>query len=129
MTLEELKTEILKDGIIDIDEVEKVKNEIYADGVIDRNEADFLFELNDAVSGKDNCKEWSELFTEAITSHVLDDNESNMEIDESEAQWLTSKIEGDGQIDNVEKALLTNIKEKANKIHPTLMTEMTKAGI
>jgi len=129
MDLEQLKTEILEDGIIDVDEVEKIKTEIYADGVIDRNEADFLFGLNDEVSGKDNCKEWGELFVDAITSHVLDDDASNMEIDESEAQWLTSKIEGDGQIDNVEKALLTNIKEKATKIHPTLMSEITKAGI
>lgn len=127
--LEQLKKEILEDGIIDIDEVTKIKDAIYADGIIDRSEADFLFELNDAVSGNDNCNEWTELFVTAITSHVLDDDISNGEVDEDEAKWLTSKIEGDGQIDNVEKALLTNIKEKASKIHPALMTEITKAGV
>lgn len=129
MSLEQLKKEILEDGIIDIDEVTKIKDAIYADGIIDREEADFLFELNDAVSGNDNCKEWTELFVETITSHVLDDEESNMEVDESKATWLVSKIEGDGQIDNVEKALLSNIKEKATKIHTSLMNEITKAGI
>ena len=50
-TLEQLKKELLEDGIIDAQEVEELQAVLYADGVIDKDEANFLFELNDAVSG------------------------------------------------------------------------------
>ena len=52
-TLEELKKELLADGVIDAAEVAQLKEVLYADGVIDKEEADFLFELNDAVSDKE----------------------------------------------------------------------------
>ena len=60
-SLADLKAAILDDGIIDDDEVGKLRERLYADGVIDREEADFLFDLNDAVSGKDNAASWGEL--------------------------------------------------------------------
>ena len=56
--LEQLKKELLADGIIDSEEVKTIKAVIYEDGKIDKDEADFLFELNDAVSGKENAPEW-----------------------------------------------------------------------
>lgn len=52
--LDQLKKDILADGIIDTEEVKTIKSVIYEDGKIDKDEADFLFELNDAVSGKNN---------------------------------------------------------------------------
>lgn len=113
MTLQELKTAVLEDGIIDADEVTKIRETIYADGTIDREEADFLFELNDAVSGKANDEGWPLLFAEAITSHVLDDDTSPGVVDEDEAAWLKAKLEGDGKIDETEKVLLAQLKEKA----------------
>ena len=58
--LDQLKKELLADGIIDSEEVNTIKSVIYEDGKIDKDEADFLFELNDAVSGKDNAPEWKE---------------------------------------------------------------------
>ena len=57
--LEQLKKELLADGIIDSEEVKTIKAVIYEDGKIDKDEADFLFELNDAVSGKENAPEWA----------------------------------------------------------------------
>ena len=108
--LETLKKEILEDGVIDANEVKEIETVIYADGKIDKEEADFLFELNDAVSGKDNHSTWKELFVKAISSFVLDDDGSNGEIDEDEAKYLVNQIQGDGNIDANEKALLTNLK-------------------
>ena len=81
-TLEELKKELLADGIIDAGEVKELEEVLYADGVIDKDEADFLFELNNAVSGKENAPEWKDFFVKAITSFVLDDDQSNGEVDE-----------------------------------------------
>lgn len=120
-TLKSVKEAVLDDGVVDLEEVQMLKKVIYGEGgaggtSVDRSEADLLFEINDAVTGKDNTTEWTEFFVEAISSHVLDDDESPNEIDEAEGDWLISQIEGDGEYDETEKALLANIKAKATAI-------------
>lgn len=122
-SLEELKKELLADGIIDAAEVKELEEVLYADGVIDKEEADFLFELNNAVTGKENAPEWKEFFVKAITSFVLDDEQSNGEVDDDEAKYLYDQIKGDGQIDEIEKSLLENIKAKS-KNFPSLLAEL-----
>lgn len=112
-TLDELKREILEDGIIDADEVIQLKSVLYADGVIDSDEANFLFDLNDAVSNNDNHISWNSFFIEAITDYLLEDETSPGEIDKDETNWLIERIKGDGQIDKIEKELLINLKNKA----------------
>ena len=119
-SLEELKKELLADGIIDVDEVKELEEVLYEDGVIDKDEADFLFELNNAVSGNENAPEWKDFFIKAITSFVLDDETSPGEIDDDEAQYLYDKIKGDGQVDGTEKALLLNIKDKSKNFPKVL---------
>lgn len=114
--LSELAKDIIDDGIVDAEEVIKIKERVYADGVVDREEADFLFEINDAVSGAANDPGWKELFVQALTDHVLQDEVSPGELDEDEAKYLIEKIEGDGKIDDVELALLENILSKADKV-------------
>ena len=107
--LTDLANDILSDGIIDADEVSKIRERVYADGIIDREEADFLFQLNDGASGKDNDPAWKAFFVEAITDHVLKDETSPDILDEDEAQYLIKKIEADDQVDDVELELLVNI--------------------
>ena len=119
-SLEELKKELLADGIIDADEVKELEEVLYEDGVIDKDEADFLFELNDAVTGKANDPSWEKFFIKAITSFVLDDETSPGEIDDDEAQYLYDKIKGDGQVDGTEKALLLNIKDNSKNFPKVL---------
>ena len=123
--LDELKKNLLSDGIIDVEEVETIKHKIYEDGKIDREEANFLFELNGAVTGKDNAPEWKELFIDAITAYVLEDEMSPDVIDEDEADYLYEQINGDGQIDDTERALLENIKAKA-KNFPEKLASLLK---
>lgn len=125
-TLNELKKEILADGIIDAAEVKEIETVIYADGTIDQEEADFLFDLNDAVSGKGNDKSWSDLFVKAISSFVLDDENSNGEIDEDEAAYLLKQIQGDGQIDATEKALLVHLKNSLGDKLPKSLSNLLK---
>ena len=122
-SLDELKKELLTDGIIDAGEVKELEEVLYEDGVIDKDEADFLFELNNAVSGKENAPEWKDFFVKAITSFVLDDEQSNGEVDADEAKYLYDQIKGDGLIDDIERALLENIKAKS-KNFPTLLAEL-----
>ena len=115
-SLEQLKNEILADGIIDASEVKEIREVIYADGKIDQEEADFLFDLNDAVSGKNNDPSWKELFVKAIASFVLEDDKSAGEIDAEETAYLAGQIQGDGQVDAVERALLTHLKSTLGKL-------------
>ncbi|MGJ8550930.1 TerB family tellurite resistance protein [Winogradskyella wichelsiae] len=110
-SLKILKEEILEDGIIDAAEVKEIESIIYADGKIDKEEADFLFDLNDAVSEKANHSSWKDLFIKAISSFVLDDDDSNGEIDADEASYLLEQIQGDGKLDDTEKALLESLKK------------------
>ena len=118
--LSELKKSILADGAIDEAEVKQLREVLYADGKIDKEEAEFLFELNDAVSGNDNSPAWEAFFIEAITSFLLEDETSPGEIDDDEAKWLLAKIQGDGQLDKTERALLNNLKAKA-KVFPKIL--------
>lgn len=62
-------------------------------------------------------------FVKAITSFVLEDETSPGEIDDDEAKYLYDQIKGDGQIDDIEKALLENIKAKS-KNFPALLAEL-----
>lgn len=111
-TLEQLKKELLEDGVIDADEVKELQEVLYADGIIDHVEAEFLFDLNDAVSGHANHPSWNEFFVKAITSFLLEDEVSPGEIDPDETEWLYGKIVGDGQVDGLERELLLHLKGK-----------------
>ena len=120
MTLQELKADLLADGIIDAEEVVKLKEILYADGIIDKDEAEFLFEINDAVTGKDNDPSWESFFIQAISDFLLKDEVSPGEIDADEATWLVEKIGADGQVDGTEKALLENLKKEAKSFPASL---------
>ncbi len=124
-SLEQLKTELLADGIIDAAEVSELEEVLFADGKIDSEEAEFIFEINNAVSGKANHSNWETLFIKAISSYLLEDENSPGEIDTVEAEWLYNKIKGDGQIDDIEKALLNKLKENA-KSFPDKLESLLK---
>ncbi len=120
-TLAELKAAVLEDGIIDAAEVTEIKEVIYADGKIDAEEAAFMFELNDAVSGKENAPEWKALFVEAMSDYVLADDTTPGVVDADEASYLIGAIQGDAVVDATELALLVNIMDKADSCHETLI--------
>lgn len=120
MTLQELKADLLADGIIDAAEVAKLKEVLYADGVIDKEEAEFLFEINDAVTGKENDPSWQAFFIQAISDFLLKDEVSPGEIDADEVAWLVEKIGADGQVDGTEKALLENLQKEAKSFPDNL---------
>ena len=121
-SLEDLKKEVLADGKIDADEVAQIRAAVYEDGVIDADEVDFLFELNDAVSGNENDPGWTALFVEAVSANILEDGV----IDEEETKLLLDKIQGDGAVDEVEKALLLNLKKEAKNFPEELEALLNK---
>lgn len=123
---DELKKNLLADGIIDAEEVKQLRKELYADGVIDKEEADLLFELNDATSGAKNHPSWQALFVEAVSDFLLKDEVSPGTVDDDEAAWLLSRIEKDGVYDENEKALLKNLKANAKSLSSKLEAALKK---
>jgi hypothetical protein len=121
-SLEQLKTELLVDGVIDAAEVKEIESILFADGKIDKDEAEFLFDLNNAVSGKANHASWETFFIKAISNFILEDENSAGEIDDTEAEWLYVKIKGDGEIDGVERNLLIHLKEKSKNFPDNLLS-------
>ncbi len=121
-SLEQLKNEILADGIIDAAEVKELETVLFADGKIDEEEVILLFELNNAVSGKANHESWETLFIKAVSSYLLEDDTSTGEIDINEAEWLYNKIKGDCQIDSTEKNLLLHLKSVSKNFPNNLET-------
>ena len=115
-SMSEMLRDILADGVIDAGEVKQLRERLYADGSIDREEAELLFKLNDATSGKSNDASWQSFFVEALTDHVLGDKSSPGALDDDEAKWLLACMESDGKLDANEKALIDNIKAKAKSL-------------
>ena len=93
-----------------------LETELYADGVIDQDEASILFEINDAVSGNANSPEWGDFFVRAVTDFVLQDETSPGVVDDDEAAFLINSVLADGTVDDLERALLTNIREQATSL-------------
>lgn len=116
-----LKKSILADGVIDELEVKQLRDVLYEDGLIDKEEVEFLFDLNDALSGKENHPSWESFFVEAITSYLLEDETSPGIVDEEEAKWLLEKIQGDGKLDNIELTLLKNLKARSTQLPQSLL--------
>lgn len=128
-SLEQFRKSILLDGVVDATEASEIETRIYADGKIDKEEADFLFAVNDGVSGKANATQWQDIFVKGVSDYVLADDTTPGVVDEEEAKYLIDQIGLDGQVDDVEKALLANIKANATSMHPSLVTFMTNVGV
>lgn len=129
MSLQELRNAIVADGVVDADEVTLLETELYADGVIDQDEASILFEINDAVSGNANSPEWGDFFVRAVTDFVLQDETSPGVVDDDEAAFLITSVLADGTVDDLERALLTNIREQATSLSAVLTDKLTELGI
>lgn len=125
--MEELVANITADGVVDAQEVKDLREKFYADGKIDQEEADAMFDINDAVSGNDNDASYEQLFVDVLSDFVLKDEETPGVVDAAEGDYLVDKIEGDDTVDGVEKALLLNIKEKATSIESDRLNSLIES--
>jgi len=112
-SLQVLKQSIVEKGIIDKESVEQLNDIIFDENGINKEKASFLFELKDTFRNKKNHASWRTFFINSITTFLLEDDISPGIIDNDEAQWLRAKIQYDGRLDNIEKAMLDNLKRKS----------------
>ncbi|NHK28074.1 hypothetical protein FF098_009175 [Parvularcula flava] len=74
--LEAIRESVLSDAVIDARDVERIRTFLFAAGgagnvAITREEAEFLFDLNDAVYSASNDPAWADLFMKAIANHLM----------------------------------------------------------
>lgn len=112
MNLTELKKEIFRDGNITEDEIVKIYQYI-ADGGMTKEKANFLFDIKNHNFKSKLPGSFKRLFVDNITALLLDDEDSPGEIDDEEAKWIRAKIQYNGKIDELDRALLNNLKEKS----------------
>lgn len=86
--------------------VEELREEIMADGVVTKEEVEMLWEKKDSQEG-DTTSEFDAFFAEAVMAWLLADGE----ISDEEAQYLIDKINEDEDIDDAESELLESINE------------------
>lgn len=125
--LADLRREIVADGVVDADEVKKLRERLYADGVIDQGEAEFVFDVNDAVSGNANDASWQDLFVDAICDYLLKDEQSPGVVDDAETTWLLERIQRDQQLDSTERALLKALEARATSLSKRLKAFIASA--
>lgn len=92
-SLADLRKSIVADGVVDADEAKKLRERLYADGKIDQAEAEFIFDVNDAVSGNANDPAWQTLFVDTICDYLLKDETSPGVVDGAEAVWLLERVQ------------------------------------
>jgi len=88
-----------------------LRREVFADGEVTREAADELFAV--ARARMNNAPEWTELFVELITDHVVWQSRPTGVVSEEEAKWLLDKA---GDCKSVEAlGALVNVLAEAHR--------------
>lgn len=99
--------------------VEELRKEVMEDGVVTKEEVELLWDKKDSQDVT-TC-EFGSFFAEAVMAWLLADGQ----IDEEEAQFLIDKINKDVDIDDAEAELLESINEWGLEGHevPSILVE------
>jgi uncharacterized membrane protein YqhA len=110
---QELRKSIFANGKIDDDDVKVLREVLLGDGAMTREKGNFLFDIKDSTNRNNQCSAFKELFVEAITIMLLEDDNSPGEISDDEAKWLRAKIRFKGYTDKTDDMLINNLKRKS----------------
>lgn len=110
---QELRKSIFANGKIDDDDVKVLREVLLGDGAMTREKGNFLFDVKDSTNRNNQCSAFKELFVEAITIMLLEDDNSPGEISDDEAKWLRAKIRFKGYTDKTDDMLINNLKRKS----------------
>lgn len=110
---QDLRKRIFANGKITPEDVILLREVLLAEQTMDREKGNFLFDIKDNTSRSNQCDDFKNLFIEAITTLLLDDENSPGEISEEEAKWLRAKIRFKGYTDKTDDMLINNLKHKS----------------
>lgn len=120
MNLNELKEDILADGVIDAAEVVRLETALFEDGIIDKEEMEFLVGLADETDSSQNDPSFGDFYVKCVRSRYLEDDNSPGVIDAEEAQEIKELFYGDGSLNDYERNVLFMIKNEATLVDPIL---------
>jgi hypothetical protein len=104
--------EIIRRGSVKDADVLRLRAAFYENGIIGPEEADTLFEINDACAVQDQS--WADFFVEAITDHVVNTAQPEGYLTHENAAWLIERIGRDHKVQTkTELDLLVNVLDKA----------------
>lgn len=109
----ELRKSIFKDSVLGEEDVQRLKDMLFDEEGMTREKGDFLFDLKDTISPEKQSSDFKDLFIEAITFLLLEDEISPGEIDESEAKWLRARVQKKGYFDKTDRKLLANLRHRS----------------
>jgi hypothetical protein len=124
MDLTEMKEKYLEDGVMDIEECQEFRTVVFEDGKVDLEELRIATEIQNAVSGADNCSEWKQLYTDIILSYALQDEKTPGVVDEDEAKTLITLLE---DLDHVEIYALAQLCAQGEIVHESLIDHVSKS--
>lgn len=110
---QELRKKIFSNGKVDDEDVKVLREVLLNEDGMTREKGNFLFDIKDTTNRNNQCASFKELFVEAITTLLLDDEHSPGEISEEEAKWLRAKIRFKGYTDKTDDQLISNLKRKS----------------
>jgi len=103
---------MIKRGEIAQSDVMKMRSLTYADGRITPEEAELLFQLNDASLTV--TRTWNDYFIESITDFLVNQSEPMGYVTAENARWLIDRIGHDGRVDTrTELELVINVIDRA----------------
>lgn len=112
--LKDLRKKITSSGAVEESEINLLRDALLNDGEgMTIEKGNLLFDLKEFSSNGKLPAGFKDLFVQAITALLLEDEESPGEISESEAKWLRAKIQYNGRIDHYDRALLNNLKKRS----------------
>jgi hypothetical protein len=88
-----------------------LRREVFANGEVSREAADELFEVERARVAQ--TPEWTELFVEMITEHVVWQSRPTGVVDENQAEWLIGRADSCSSINAL--AALVNVLSEAHR--------------
>lgn len=123
--------EIVNRGRLDGADLRALKQVFYEDGIVTAEEANLLFDLNDAC--RERPADWADFFVEAITDYVVFQERPQGYLTADNAHWLIDRISHDGRVDSkTELELLVNVLDKARWAPVSLVKfalEQVKAAV
>ena len=110
MQFSDIAAQVATDGRIAAEEILVLRQLGWADGRMNPDEAEALFNTNDALHEPD--REWCDFFVEALSHFVVNTVAPQGYVDQEMADELISRIDRDGRVDSfAELELLVRVQE------------------
>ena len=103
---------VARTGEVTVADVTHLRREILADGGVTRDEADALFALERIATVK--CPEWTALFVEAVTDHVVWQTRPTGVVYEAQGEWLIARSDEVASLNGL--AVLVNVMAEAHRV-------------